>query len=183
MTIKAVILDGASPGDSFAVDVRRALIEKLRNAGYSVECFVLAELQIAYCLGDFKCWTRTPGICALDDDNRIVAKAAAQCDLLFFLTPVTFGGYSSNLKKAVDHLIQNISPFFTKIAGQTHHRKRYSSFPPLVAVGILPHEDKEGEQIFTSLAERNARNLHSCSETTFVYRYRRPADALQLGWM
>lgn len=39
-------------------------------------------------------------------------------------------------KKGLDRLIGLVSPFFTKIAGETHHRPRYDRYPALLAVGV-----------------------------------------------
>ena len=83
------------------------------------------------------------------------------CDLLVFLTHVTFGGYSSELKKAVDRLIPLLSPFFVKIGREIHHRPRYPRYPPILGVGLLPVPDQEKEKIFRTLVERNAVNYHS----------------------
>jgi hypothetical protein len=84
-----------------------------------------------------------------------------QSDLTIYLTAVTFGGYSSELKKAVDRIICLLSPFFMRINGEVHHRPRYERYPRLVGVGVLSCPDEESERLFTTLVERNAINLHS----------------------
>ena len=83
-------------------------------------------------------------------------------DLTVYLTPVTFGGYSSALKRMVDHQIQNISPFFAKVEGETHHQKRYESYPDFLAVGWMDAPDAQSEAVFRHLARRNAINY--CAE-------------------
>jgi len=50
-------------------------------------------------MGCFGCWNKTPGTCVMKDDSAKIAKAVVNSDLLIFLTPITFGGYSSELKK------------------------------------------------------------------------------------
>ncbi len=84
-----------------------------------------------------------------------------ESDLTIYLTPVTFGGYSSELKGALDRCICIVSPFFTTIGGETHHRVRYEHYPAVVAFGVLPGPDPEQEQIFKALVARNALNLHA----------------------
>ncbi len=59
-----------------------------------------------------------PGECARDDDGRRVAREVIRSNLAVFLTPVTFGGYSSVLKGAVDRLIPLGSPFFARVGGR-----------------------------------------------------------------
>jgi len=49
-----------------------------------------------------------------------------QLPTIGFLTPITFGGYSSSLKKnGGSSKIQNVLPFFQQVNGETHHQKRY----------------------------------------------------------
>ena len=79
--------------------------------------FLLRDKKIGNCAGDFFCWIRDPGICNVDDDNREIANSIANSDLMVYITPVTFGGYSSTLKKMVDHQIQNVLPFFEQVNG------------------------------------------------------------------
>jgi multimeric flavodoxin WrbA len=78
-----------------------------------------------------------------------------------YVTPVTFGGFSSELKKAVDRLIPNISPYFARVQGETHHQRRYAHSPSLIGLGILPQPDREAEAIFKTLVEHNALNWRS----------------------
>ena len=81
----------------------------------------------------FGCWVKTPGQCVQDDPAREVARACARADLVVLFTPVTFGGYSSELKKAIDRSIPNLSPIFIRIRGETHHPCRYASRASLAA--------------------------------------------------
>lgn len=112
---------------------------------------------------------KTPGICLFADDGREVARKAIQSHLLVLLTPVTFGGYSSQLKKALDRMISLVSPFFQKIGGETHHQPRYRRYPRLLGVGTLPAPDAESEATFASLVARNAINLHAPAAAAVVF--------------
>ena len=155
----ATILDGCSPQDTTAAAIRSAATERLQKTGLAVKHVCLPEIEIAPCAGDFKCWFHSPGVCALDDANRGISRDVVLSDFLLLLTPVTFGGYSSELKKAIDHLVPNALPFLSRIGGETHHPLRYGPFPSLVAFGILPAPDEECERIFDTLVRRNALNM------------------------
>lgn len=157
--MKAVVLDGRV--DDRGHDVLAAVMAHLDGAGFGVEAIALREREIAPCLGCFGCWIKTPGECVIDDDGREVARAVARCEVLVYFTPVTFGGVSSELKKALDRLIPNISPFFARVQGETHHKKRYSRPASLVGVGVLPGHDRDAEAIFKTLIEDNATNFRS----------------------
>ena len=159
--MKAILLNGSNESDRTGERVRARLVTELKSRGWEVEHFALCEQRIGNCAGDFFCWIRTPGVCNVNDDNRLIAEALATCDLLVYLTPITFGGYSATLKRMVDHQIQNVSPFFTMIEGETHHVKRYKKNPNLLAVGWMTAPDTQAESIFRHLVQRNAINFHT----------------------
>jgi len=159
--MKAILLDGSKENDRTGERVRAALEAELKTQGWEVEHFALCNQKIGNCAGDFFCFIRTPGVCNVNDDNRTIAEAHTNCDLMVYLTPVTFGGYSPTLKRMVDHQIQNISPFFANVNGETHHARRYKKNPDLLVVGWMDTPDKQSEAIFRHLVQRNAPNWHS----------------------
>ena len=174
--MKATILNGSVKDDKVLADIHSIIVDELSSNGWEVESFVLHEMKIAYCLGCFECWVKTPGECRYKDDGREIARQLIQNDLAVFLTPVTFGGYSGELKKALDRIICLISPFFLKINGETHHRKRYDKYPRLLGLCVMPQEDKQSEEIFTTLVKRNSINLHSPAHKGLVIMSNQGAD-------
>lgn len=169
--MNATILNGALAGDGFVDGVQELLAGQLAAAGCQVRTWTLRDEKMAYCLGCFECWTRYPGLCRIDDAGREVTASLIGSDLVIYLSPVTFGGYSSELKKALDRSICLVMPFFTRIDGEVHHRPRYERYPGLVGVGVLPAADPEQERIFAALLGRNALNLHApFNAAGFVYR-------------
>jgi multimeric flavodoxin WrbA len=158
---KAILLDGSQANDNTGERVSAALMIELATNGWDVERVILRERRIGDCGGDFYCWVKHPGTCMLDDDNRVIAEALVKSDLTVYLTPVTFGGYSSTLKRMVDHQIQNVSPFFAKIEGETHHHRRYRKNPDLLTVGWMDAPDEQSAAVFRHLVWRNAINWHA----------------------
>jgi multimeric flavodoxin WrbA len=174
----ATLLNGALPGDDFVDCAGTLLQETLRSRGWAVTSWTLRDDKSAYCLGCFECWTKTPGLCRIDDAGRDIAHSVIQSDLAIYLTAVTFGGYSSELKKAVDRIICLISPFFERIDGEVHHRARYDRYPALTGIGVLPGPHPAQEQLFHTLIGRNAINMHASSHgSAIVYRSQDPAVA------
>ncbi|MCX7790659.1 MAG: NAD(P)H-dependent oxidoreductase [Chloroflexaceae bacterium] len=158
--MRVVILNGAAADDTPGGRIERALLAHLAAQDHSVRTFTLRDNNIGNCAGDFFCWVRSPGQCMVADDNREIAAAVANADLLIYLTPVTFGGYSSTLKKAVDHQIQNISPFFVTLNGETHHARRYARYADLLVIGWQPERNPAAAAIFRHLVWRNSLNLY-----------------------
>jgi multimeric flavodoxin WrbA len=177
--LKAVLLDGSVANDHTGERVRAALTAQLQAQGWDVEHVRLRECNIGNCGGEFFCWIKHPGTCMLDDDNRVIARALANSDLTVYLTPVTFGGYSSTLPGIVDHQIQNISPLFAKIEGETHHRKRYKENPDLLAIGWMDAPDAQSEAVFRHLVWRNAINWHAKTWVSDVVLANQSDDELQ----
>jgi len=155
--MKALILDGSQTNDPQAVNITNVLHKHLPDA----ETIILREKKIGNCAGDFFCWVRSPGMCNIDDDNRGIAEKIMHSDLVIYLTPVTFGGYSSALKRMVDHQIQNISPFFANIHGEVHHQKRYKRYPNFLAIGWMDKPNSQAEAIFRHLVHRNGINMYA----------------------
>jgi len=184
--VKAILLDGAHASDDTGERVRAALAGELQTQGWDLEHVVLRERKIADCAGDYFCWIRSPGMCHIDDDNRKIAAAVIGSDLLVYLTPVTFGGYSSALKRMVDHQIQNIAPFFATVEGETHHQKRYEKHPDLLVVGWMDAPDARAEAVFRHLARRNALNYYaerSASGVVLASQSDEEILALVQGWL
>jgi len=112
--MKVLILNGSLKGDNALKIVHEIIVDVLEDNGCDIDSLILHEIEIASCLGCFGCWVKTPGICVINDEGRDIAKAVIQSNLIIFLTPVIFGGYSSELKKALDRLILILLLFLRK---------------------------------------------------------------------
>lgn len=157
----ALLLDGGSGDDPTLALVHYTIDETLTAGGWDVDDWCLRRETIAWCVGCFGCWVRTPGVCVHTDAGREVAARVVRSDLLVYLTPVTFGGYSSELKKALDHAIPILLPDLKKTGSGTRHPQRYERAHDLLAVGTVPagEADSTEAHTFRRLVERNAMNL------------------------
>ena len=113
--------------------------------------------------------TRSPGarlLQVLDDDARRVRAPRRRAQgrrALGAQRPhrpahaVTFGGYSSELKKALDHVIPILQPFMQKRHGETRHPQRYARRRDLLWSAPCRPGRREGAeaQTFRRLVERN----------------------------
>src|SRR5512147_1508599 len=120
--MRAVILNGARHGEVSVDQAQRVLDEELSARAWSVDPWLLREFDIEPCQGCFECWVRSPGSCSRSDTANRIAGAVIRSDMTVLLTPITFGGYSSELKKAADHLIPLLSPMFRSVHGGVLHR-------------------------------------------------------------
>ncbi|NLY44503.1 MAG: flavodoxin family protein [Tissierella sp.] len=159
--MKALILNGEIKEENSLTMINKNIEEILAEQGYEVESILLRKKQIGECIGCFGCWIKTPGICVINDYGRAVIEDIINMDVVIYLTPVFYGGYSSELKKVVDRIIPLILPFFKKVEGEVHHKERYTDYPRIIALGIMVDEDKEMEEIFNNLIKRNSLNWHN----------------------
>lgn len=160
MTMKAYILCGGRHTSEMAY-LEKELMSVLKGKGWSVDIDHLKDHKIEHCKGCFGCWVNTPGECLIDDENREFARKFVNADLVVILTPVTFGGYSSYIKRSLDRFIPLVSPFFISIGGETHHRKRYRKYPDILVVGVADGKSPDEVNVFKKLVERNTINLHT----------------------
>jgi NADPH-dependent FMN reductase len=159
--MQALVLNGALAGDEGLAPIEATVDSTLDAGGWSVERIQLRDVFIAYCKGCFDCWVKTPGICATRDGAADVTRALVRSDLVVLLSPITFGGYSSEIKKAIDRSIGIVSPFFTRLDGEVHHKPRYARHPALLGIGVSEDRDPEEAEIFARLVGRTAINFHA----------------------
>jgi multimeric flavodoxin WrbA len=159
--LRVLILNGASRDDQRIQDFVDREQKALEKEGFEVIRYDLAKVRLAFCQGCFDCWVKTPGVCKTHDAANSVSAANATSDAVLLVSPILFGGYGPELKKALDRSIGLMSPFFEKVGGETHHLKRYESYPALLSVGFLRKSDPEQAEIFQELAGRHALNFRA----------------------
>ena len=157
--MKALILDGTKSSNDESTKIFNLMLEELNKLNWEVISIALEDINIGYCTGCFGCWVQTPGECVIKDYEENVVKDMVHSDLIIYLTPIVFGGYSSILKKALDRQIGRVLPYFVKINGEVHHSKRYEKQQSLLSIGLLDKYDSEKEEIFKTLVARNAINM------------------------
>jgi hypothetical protein len=161
--MKALVLNGARDGRDFTNEVSELVASVLQGGGWETDCYTLHEVEIADCMGCGGCSLKTPGMCVLPDAaNEIVGKQACS-DLFVLLTPLTFGGYSSQLKKMLDRTMGMCIPIYHFYHGELHHVLRYPRPARLLGIGLAPVYDEASARVFDLLVKRTALNYNSPS--------------------
>ena len=126
-----------------------------------------SSMRLKACIGCFGCWIKTPGVCALqNDDGKRYLESFVASDLMILITQIPFGSYSPSIKRALDRGLPSLLPFLKIYQGEMHHVQRY---PKKRRILHLPYGDYSSEEFetFTELARAhcdNAESLHASTQ-------------------
>lgn len=156
------VLYGSPQGShrDFTLFLEQLISSSGQDADFRV--FKLHEMNIRSCMGCWSCWWKSPGLCAIKDDAEEIFRAMVHSDLVIYCSPVLTGFISSTLKMLIDRLIVLIHPYMEYHHRESHHRRRYDSYP---ATGVLlqpaADTDEEDLQIIENYFNRLVLNFHS----------------------
>lgn len=117
-----------------------------------------ARAKAAPCLGCFCCWLKTPGTCVLKDGLQHLGAAIAHSGELILVSRSCYGGFSPEVKRALDRSISDSLPFFTYRGGKLHHILRYHRAPALTVCFYGPMTGFERETA-ERMAQANRVNM------------------------
>jgi multimeric flavodoxin WrbA len=134
--MKLLIVNGIPEGDQYIQYEKdfEHIIEL--NSEHEIVYFKLRDMNINYCTGCWDCWLKTPGLCAIKDDQEEIIKYIPHVDHMIFMSPIIIGYESALLKKFKDRAIPVIHPYIRIHKGEQHHVQRYASTPDLTFIGI-----------------------------------------------
>lgn len=155
-----VLLDAMEEENIVSIKLK----ERLLKAESGLECFSLKDMEIQPCRSCGACGYKSPGKCVVKDDSHQMLRAIAGCDMYMILTPISFGGYNSVLKKAVDKFMNLALPCYMVKNGRLLHPDRYGR-KLMAVVGIAGSASQEQEKSFRKLVEHNAFNLNAAHDT------------------
>ncbi len=167
--MRALLLNGTIDTNPEIEKIHNIVINLLRQAQFHVNDILLKERNIAPCQGCFDCWVKTPGQCIIDDYGRKITEQLIRNELVVHLSPITFGGYSSELKKVIDRSIPIVLPFFRKFEGEIHHEQRYKERPSLIVIGYQDSQNSKQEETFRELVYRNSLNMVPLIYKALIY--------------
>lgn len=117
----------------------------------------LRDYTILPCQSCGSCGTRTPGACVLKDDFEQLARRLAKHDSFVFLTPITFGGYSSTLKYFLDRIMCFCLPLYRAYNDKLLHPMRYD-WRRLIGIGVDIYGMGQ-QEVFEKHVAGNALNM------------------------
>jgi multimeric flavodoxin WrbA len=101
------------------------LVQHMKAMGNEVKLIILREKKIADCIGCYACWLKTPGICALKDEQKEILQGYLWADCILLASPIIMGFVSALIKKTNDRMIPLVHPFLKMNGDRMAHYQRY----------------------------------------------------------
>lgn len=167
---KILILNGNPHKENKQFDEYcQTLGNRLTVMGDQAEIIMLREKSIGDCIGCYSCWLKTPGVCALKDDQTEVLRGFVHCDLVVLASPITMGFVSADIKKVHDRLIPLVHPFLQLVNDRMAHCPRYDKTAQTALLleknGFFDENDAEiirkvyGGAVFTYFTDNEAEEV------------------------
>ena len=106
-------------------DLDREIAREMFKDMQNVRLFCTSR-KMAACKGYYNCWLKTPGICALHDGFENLGQQIAACDQFVIISKNLYGGFSKEIKNALDRSISFALPFFRFYKHEIHHQARFN---------------------------------------------------------
>ncbi len=163
--MKALVLSALAVDEEHGPAALEAVETALRERGHDVDTVDVAAARVAPCTGCGSCGLKTPGRCVVKDDMQEIFRQIVASDVLVLATPVRFGSYCAELKKAIDRFQPLMMPVYVVRNGEMHFRGRYD-LPAFLGVGLLQEaagtgvdDDRTEGDAFRFLVGRLAVNI------------------------
>jgi len=88
--------------DKAVADLGKDMYERVAQARQDVRHFYLEDMNIEPCHACRGCEEKTYGRCVIRDDADLILPCLARSKTIVVITPIVFGGYSFQVKRALD---------------------------------------------------------------------------------
>lgn len=161
--MKITVFSGSHKGrEGNTLIMVEEFLKGAEEAGAVTENIILAEKDIRYCKGKFKCWLTTPGICTIRDDMDDLLPRFLNSDIVVFACPVYFDNVPAAMKNFIDRLAPVLLPHFEEDEkGEYRHAKRYEKYPKIVVISNAGLPGQMSFEVESLFFRRLARDFHT----------------------
>jgi len=133
--------------------------------------FFCAHKRMAQCRGWYSCWLQTPGLCIMRDGTESLGKQIAFCGEFIIISKNLYGGFSAEIKNALDRSISSALPFFCVRNDELHHQPRYPNEGKMTAYIYSANEISDADkESLMEITKANGINMNkSDCEIIFVH--------------
>lgn len=126
--MKVLVLNGSPRrGGGNTMKMTDAFLRGLNGTGrHQTEVVELYGQKISPCLGCFRCWTDSPGVCVQRDDMTGLLEKIREADALIWSLPLYYYGVPSHAKACMDRMLPlNLPQLVERPDGSCRHPARY----------------------------------------------------------
>ena len=120
-----------------------------------VKLFCLGDIKIEPCYACRACEEKTYGRCIIRDDADLVLPCLSHSEIIIVFSPIVFGGYSFQIKRAVDKFGLVLDRHYHCHHGELVKGKplygKQSTGAKYYVIGVQGEEDMEELQVFKQL--------------------------------
>lgn len=140
-------------------DIGKRLYDDITTRGQQAKYISISNLDVKPCYSCGACTTKTFFKCVINDDMQAILSHMANSDVLVYVCPIVFGGYSSDTKKVLDR---------SAILGDVHYHfangeivKGLSvKFKKMYAVGVKEQCSLDEQKLFARLLKENVQIMN-----------------------
>ncbi len=109
--------------------------------GAETETVNLKEKNISFCQACYRCWMKTPGVCAIKDDMATLLEKVKECDVLVYATPLYYYDMSARLRVFLERLLPLSCPHFVKVGDTYRHPQRFPVHRKIIIISTCGFPD------------------------------------------
>lgn len=128
----------------------KALYEYYKAKNEEVEFVSVSCLDIKPCYACGGCTYKTYGKCIVRDDMDQIVPLLMKGDIIFYTSPIVWGGFSYNIKKVIDKMALTGSRFY-KVKNGELVKGTISNIKKLVGIGVSDRVSDKERKTFENL--------------------------------
>lgn len=144
----------------------KRVFELMKSKGIDVEYISTVGLNVKPCYSCGGCSTKTHGKCVINDDMDAILRKLIRTDKLVLISPVTWGSYSSDIKKVFDRSSILGDAYYYAKKGELVKGMR-SNIKQLFAIGVKANCREEEKEVFHKLIYENVK-IMNISGNSFI---------------
>jgi putative NADPH-quinone reductase/putative sterol carrier protein len=103
--MKILLLHSNPRKQGYTHHITGLVVKGAREAGATVTDVDLTDARIHPCVGCYRCWLTTPGVCRFKDDMTGIIKLWRDTDMVLFSSPLYSYSVSTHLKQFLDRTL------------------------------------------------------------------------------
>lgn len=161
--------------DDLTQDTGEKFYEMIKSKTQEVQYISVSNLNISTCYNCSYCRTKEYGKCVIQDDMQDLLYTVAQSTQLILVCPITFGSYSSKMKKIFDRLVV-LGDIRYYVVNKELVKGTVTNQDFLWSIGVKEGCSLEEKALFTNLAYENRKVMNVSGECLVVDDTSRTAD-------